>query len=182
MLTLSSHMDCSSVHGISEARILEGLPFAMSSSRGSSWPRDRTRNSCISGIGRQILYPREALHTACVRPISTFSPPATMHSDWFQDHHVIQFGPMRVSSGLGWTYCNKNLFFTGIFSCRMMRETCGYWKQPHRQNQPENRGQQRRKCWWEEEKDWVLVFEHQLNHIWIPLQKFFFFFKMKLTV
>ena len=41
----------SSVHGISQARILEWvvIPF----SRGSSWLRDRTRVSCV---GRQILY------------------------------------------------------------------------------------------------------------------------------
>ena len=42
----------SSVHGISPARILEWV--TMPSSRGSSWPWDRTRISCI---GRQILYP-----------------------------------------------------------------------------------------------------------------------------
>ena len=51
-------MDCSppglSVHGIFQARILEQV--AISSSRGSSWPRDRTCLSCISCIGRQILY------------------------------------------------------------------------------------------------------------------------------
>ena len=41
----------SSVLGISQARILEWV--AISSSRGSSWPRDWTRVSCI---GRQILY------------------------------------------------------------------------------------------------------------------------------
>ena len=35
-----------SVHGILQARILEGV--AMPSSRGSSWPRDETRVSCIS--------------------------------------------------------------------------------------------------------------------------------------
>ena len=44
----------SSVHGILQARILEWV--ATSSSRGSSWPRDRTCISCVSGIGRQILY------------------------------------------------------------------------------------------------------------------------------
>ena len=48
-------MDCSppgsSVHGISQARILEWV--AISFSRGSSWPRDWTRISCI---GRWILY------------------------------------------------------------------------------------------------------------------------------
>ena len=40
---------CSSVHGISQARIPEWV--AVSFSRGSSWPRDRTRISCF---GRQI--------------------------------------------------------------------------------------------------------------------------------
>ena len=50
--------DCSppgsSVHGILQARILEWV--AMPSSRGSSWPRDRTHVSCGSCICRQILY------------------------------------------------------------------------------------------------------------------------------
>ena len=50
-------MDCSppgtSVHGILQARILEwiAIPFP----RGSSRPRDRTRVSCVSCIGKQIL-------------------------------------------------------------------------------------------------------------------------------
>ena len=44
----------SSVRGISQARILEWV--AISSSRGSSRPRDRTRVSCISCIGMWILY------------------------------------------------------------------------------------------------------------------------------
>ena len=51
-------MDCSpsgsSVHGISQARILEWV--AISFSGGNSWPRDQTRISCISYIQRQILY------------------------------------------------------------------------------------------------------------------------------
>ena len=54
-LTLCKPMDCclpgSSVHGISQARILEWL--AISFSRGSSWPRNWT---CVSLTGRQILY------------------------------------------------------------------------------------------------------------------------------
>ena len=41
----------SSVHGIFQARILERV--AISFSRGSSWPRDRTRVSCLD---RHILY------------------------------------------------------------------------------------------------------------------------------
>ena len=43
----------SSVQGVLQARILEcGLPFPIL----SSWPRDQTHISCISCIGRQILY------------------------------------------------------------------------------------------------------------------------------
>ena len=51
-------MDCSlsgsSVHGISEARILEWV--AISFCRGSSRTRYQTHISCISAIGRWILY------------------------------------------------------------------------------------------------------------------------------
>ena len=54
-LTLCNPKDCSlpgfSVHGISQARILEWV--AISFSRGSSQPRDWTHVSCI---GRRILY------------------------------------------------------------------------------------------------------------------------------
>ena len=54
-LTLCDPMDCSplssSVHGISQAKILEWV--AISSSGGSSPPTDRTAWSCI---GRRILY------------------------------------------------------------------------------------------------------------------------------
>ena len=63
-------MDCSlldsSVHGISQARILEWV--AISFSRGSSWSRDRT---CFSCIGRWILYHfplREALNSTLLHP------------------------------------------------------------------------------------------------------------------
>ena len=58
-LTLCDPMDCSppgsSVHGSPQAGILEWV--AISSSRGSSWCRGQTQVSCISCIGRQILYP-----------------------------------------------------------------------------------------------------------------------------
>ena len=56
--TLCNPMDCSppgsSVHGISQARILVWV--AMISSRGSSWPWDWTHVSCVPCIDRQILY------------------------------------------------------------------------------------------------------------------------------
>ena len=44
----------SSVHGILQARILEWV--AMTSSKGSSQPRDGTHISYVSCIGRWILY------------------------------------------------------------------------------------------------------------------------------
>ena len=44
----------SSVHGISQARILEWV--AISFSRGSFWPRDPTCISCISCAGRRIFF------------------------------------------------------------------------------------------------------------------------------
>ena len=57
-LTLCGPTDCnppgSSVRGISQAQILEWV--AISSSRGSSWPGDRTRVSWVSGTGWRILY------------------------------------------------------------------------------------------------------------------------------
>ena len=56
--TLCNPMDCSlpgsSLHGIFQARILEWV--AISSSRGSSLSKDRTHVSCISCIGRWVLY------------------------------------------------------------------------------------------------------------------------------
>ena len=56
--TLCDSMDCSSpgssLHGVFQARILEW--DVISYSRASSQPMERTHPSCISCIGRQILY------------------------------------------------------------------------------------------------------------------------------
>ena len=50
---LDSSLSGSSVHGIFQTRILEWV--AISSSRGSSRPKDRTLVSSVSCIGRQVL-------------------------------------------------------------------------------------------------------------------------------
>ena len=56
--TLCNPTDCSppgsSVHGIFQASIMRQV--AITSSMGSSWPRDWTCFSCVSCIGRWILY------------------------------------------------------------------------------------------------------------------------------
>ena len=63
--TLCDPMDCSppgsSVHGILQARILKWV--AISFSRGSSWPRDRTQVSHISGRCFNLWATWEALST-----------------------------------------------------------------------------------------------------------------------
>ena len=68
--TLCDPMDCnlpdSSVHGIFHAKILEWV--SISFSRGFSQPRDQTCVSCISCIGRQILY-----HCATWKSLLLFS-------------------------------------------------------------------------------------------------------------
>ena len=60
-LTLGDLMDCSlprpSVHGIFKARVLEWV--AISFSRGSSWPRDRTWVYCIVGVLFTVWATRE---------------------------------------------------------------------------------------------------------------------------
>ena len=58
VMSVCSPIDCSpsgfSVHGIFQARILKYV--AISYSRGSSWPGDWIHITCISWIGRRILY------------------------------------------------------------------------------------------------------------------------------
>ena len=70
--TLCDPMDYSllgsSVHGIFQARILEQV--AVSCSTGSSQPRDQTHVSCVSCIGRRILYHSTTWEFHCT-PIDT---------------------------------------------------------------------------------------------------------------
>ena len=72
-LTPCDPTDCSlPVHGIFQARILEWV--AISSSRGSFQSRDQTHISCVSCIGRQILYHLSHLgnpESALLYPVST---------------------------------------------------------------------------------------------------------------
>ena len=68
-LTLCNPMDCrlpcSSIHWIFQSRILEWV--AISFSRGSSWPRDQTRVSCIVGRCFTIWATRiRCIHVVCL--------------------------------------------------------------------------------------------------------------------
>ena len=101
-------MDCSlpgsSVHGISQARILEWV--AISFSRGSSKPRDQTH---ISFIGRQILYHTEQpgfpdlyMHIYCAVPCCAHLY-LTLATPWTVAHHTplsMEFPRQEYWSGL----------------------------------------------------------------------------------
>ena len=97
-------MDCSppgsSVQGIHQARILEWV--AISSSRGSSWPRDRTFISCL---GRQILYhwatweaPRQL--DSHMQKDEHGTPYLLVHtkfnSKWFKDLNIRRARPVQI--------------------------------------------------------------------------------------
>ena len=71
----------SSVHGLLQTRTLEWV--AISSFRGSSWPKDRT---CISCIGRWVLYCwvtwEASLSKAAVLKRGQFCPPGIFGKVW----------------------------------------------------------------------------------------------------
>ena len=75
-------MDCippgSSVHGISQVRILEQV--AISFSRGSFWPKDQTHISCVSCIGKWSLYHK--LHLGRLLPHSNWLKNCITFSQW----------------------------------------------------------------------------------------------------
>ena len=87
---LCDPMDCSlpgsSVHGISQARILEQV--AISFSRGSSRPRDRTRFSCI---GRWTLY-HGATGVACMLSYGEKIRQVTRKSHFYNNSNNINCG------------------------------------------------------------------------------------------
>jgi len=74
-LILCDCMDCSlpgsSVYELFQARILEWV--AISSSRGSSWPRDRTSSSCVSCIGRWILQHSATWEALCAEDVKVWA-------------------------------------------------------------------------------------------------------------
>ena len=113
-LTVRGPTDCSlsgsSVHGILQARILERV--AMPSSRGSSRPRERTRISFASYIGKQFFF----LTTAAAKslpPCPTLcnptdgSPPGSTILGFFRQEHWsgLPFpSPMRKSEKWKWSH------------------------------------------------------------------------------
>ena len=80
----------SSVHGISQARVLEWV--AISFSRGSSWPRDQTHISCIAGgffICWAIRQPGYSLHPVHTGWMNEWINRRPIKGLWYwNEHHV----------------------------------------------------------------------------------------------
>ena len=83
----------SSVHGISQARLLEWV--AISFSRGSSWPRAQTQVSCIGGS-----------HQGC--PLCAYLPSSSYFIWgvflWVELHHVLHFTNCYLPSAVEENY------------------------------------------------------------------------------
>ena len=75
-VTLNCSLRGSSVHGILQARILKWA--AMPSSRGSSWPRDWTRVSCMAGSFFTVWATRKLY----IRETDSEVWTLIRHSDW----------------------------------------------------------------------------------------------------
>ena len=134
-LTLCDPMDCrlpgSSDHGISQARILEWV--AISSSWGSSQPRDRTH---ISYIGRQILY-RWATRQTALLHYSTLTAKRICFPDNQQqssyDHtnsacaclssKLLSEGPVEYTKCVSQTHFNSRLSIIKTWTRRLQ---CNY--------------------------------------------------------
>ena len=99
--TLCNPMDCSlpgfSLHGILQARVLEWV--AISFSRGSSRPRDRTRVSCIPG-NNYLHYLHHSLKVKLLSRIRLFPIPWTVA---YQASPSMGFSRQEYWNGLPFT-------------------------------------------------------------------------------
>ena len=96
------------VHEILQARMLEWV--AISFSRGSSWPRDWTHVSCVSCIGRWILYPlshqRSPLFVVYFIPKSIWNTSSYFRVDMF---HYIQNVHTKPDNTVSlWLFWNRH--------------------------------------------------------------------------
>ena len=106
-----------SVHGILQARILEWVTISFS--RGSSWPRDQTRVSCIGGRCFNLWATREdrleknemkSYHQSLKRRIGVF---VNRSSDHCKNLHMMWREPKKINYTHGvFTFLPWNLFLS----------------------------------------------------------------------
>ena len=78
----------------------------MPSSRGSSWPRDPTRDSCISGIGRQVLYCCTIWEAQ--DPLCPFTINLNSHSQPQAANNRFSVSWVILRGGISWSYHEFN--------------------------------------------------------------------------
>ena len=107
----------SSVHGIFQARILEWV--FMPSSRGSSWPRDRTCVSCIAGR----FFPSWVMgktHSWIFGELKNFFRLSYFQKFWFKQSEMgprhRHFKKKNARGGFKWAVGNKDLWFHSTLS------------------------------------------------------------------
>ena len=130
----------SSVHGIPQAWILEGI--AISFSRGSSWPRDRTSISCIAG---SLMHCRWILYLLTHQGLPGDSKGGCVW-DIFPalcvQNHVWDYRLSSVSTASHTLYTAQFHFFAVVyyfflllvylFSCVVLVAVCGIFVEVHR--------------------------------------------------
>ena len=122
-LTLHNPMYCrpsiSSVHGILQARVLEWVPI--SSSRGSSRPRDLTRFSCGSCIAsKQILY-----HWATWEAQLRCGPPSLPQ---VSIKHVIHFIITQDTDALSLLSVELLILFSHLLITNLFLNDCSFFQ------------------------------------------------------
>ena len=136
-LSLCDPVGCSRpgsfVHGILQARILKC--FAISFSRGSSWPRNRTRVSCITGrffiiwaIGKPIYLevPDSFVCTDILLHIKALSPPGFFWS--FDSNYFLYFRiPQNMWLEIGTLFCFPLYFWFIIFEKFLFSHSVAFW-------------------------------------------------------
>ena len=128
-------MDCSppgsSVQGISQARTLEWV--AISSSRGSSWPRDGTSVSCIGSwvlhlwaTGEEQCSAFFLLFIACILCLSRLSRPRSWRRCWRAALCCgDEFGVVSAVDNLG--FCTWHLLLPVGVLCVTLRYVATKW-------------------------------------------------------
>ena len=116
----------SSVHGILQARILERI--AMPSSRGSSQPRDRTRISSVSYIGKRFLYHWHHLRSSSHRTRDTgkqmLLSKLALINVWFVIFHPM--ATIQATSGIcKWT--GNKFHYAGLAEQTLLSHTVKYY-------------------------------------------------------
>ena len=144
---LCDPMDCSppgsSVHGILQARILEWV--AISFSRGSSWPRDRTQVSRTAGRHFYLWATREAPNHLKAEYQRT---DAFKLWDWRRFKSPLdckEIKPINPKGNQPWIFIGRtDACWSSQYFCHLMQRACVLEKTLMRKKR--RRGQQRMRC------------------------------------